>query len=894
MAASMKEKNMPNIPSNLYGGLQKWVNRASLSLRERKRSRRNSDVCQTMYKPNPPEINGYHHDDCNPPKLVPVHVRSRSTPVMMPEPQSYLNNIERSNRKTSESPKTEHQKEALLEPRRRQESKDDTNGGSYKERKITVGSRSLSRTCSKSESSLIDACWSSDAERGKSQTTPKYRVRRTSSQDTEESIGGSTSDFDINYNINKKSRSSRASSKTNKRERAQSIGSKGDSNGSIKLNEKLRNSSSYDKITKDVQSRLDRWVERTTGFEDSRQSSFESTSSSEEMFDIIAFGKAKRKTVSNETRELRKLQTALEELVSSCGRSSSQKSSDGEHTGESVEATNTRASRKVSLQDTGAMFSKAIEMDNHCPQSVRQSDYRSIKCGSSSGSNSYSGGGSIVDDVIEEKHEELNSELEESYDSVDGKVLGSGGIRDGVHVISEIVESDDTQNSLSCVSDIGRRSGGTRALGHKDSTAPESLESDMNTKNNERDSLSKSRCQNKDEDECQHESQQSKYFDREDNCCSSDETKQTEGNELICKQNPVGGGKDEHVETNLPRLHKSSKNYRAPPPPPSDAKETPVRQSNKSSDLNFNDDDLSAFAAECLRHAEKKKTPGKEREKESKRESKSDSEEEKRNLEIDFIYIRNGTQVKDNVHSYPEQIHRKSSTHPQTAFDENPLYFITSDDDMERSGGQSNERLREKRNSVDSLDGRVLFGLEPNYNFNSQNLQNVPNEDDRSSDGLQTEEDHATESPGKGLRKFPSLPLFYIPKEFDQQRSGDFKNTKSSFRKSIWKRIKSLPRPENHRVNQSTKSKKLETSSSQIIDPFYHGEKEDQDLMPATREKAWTLSTTKISRPASQRRPSLEARRSAPVLKVHKTVKEAERLNEYVVIPPAKTDESQC
>ncbi|XP_031564520.1 uncharacterized protein LOC116299937 [Actinia tenebrosa] len=864
MAASVKEKNMPAISSNLYGGLQKWVNRASLSIRERKRSRRNSDVSQTMYKPNPPDMND--RQNCQT-KIVPVHVRSRSTPVVMPDSENYLHTIDQSCRKTSEEAKKMNlQQEVLLEPRRRRASRDETSRPQRE--KNTVGSAgTLRRSCSKSESSLIEIIQNSETLRSKSKPTPsKCRVTRTNSQDTEGSVESYPSDVDINYNIHNNSRSSQASSKANNRARAQTLGAKIDSNGANRLNEKLKTSSSHDKVVRDVKARLDRWVDKTAGFHDSRQGSFESTSSSDDLSDILALRRDNR-MISNETREMRELQNALEELVSSCGGRSSRKSSDEEfQTGESIEATNTRASRKVSLKYTGSVFGRPVDIDCNCSQSVRQNEYRLKKCGSSSGS---AGSGSS-------KHYETNSELEESYDSVDGKSAETEDL-----CCNWTAESCKTKDAMNCDNNIGRVSAEeTCAV----STTPElNLESEMGNEGNHVYSL-ESTSQNEGEGECQQGNQQSKYYDKKDNSSFPNETKQTENIKLFPKQNhPVVGIKEEIEDAVKMKEPRSMKSYRTPKPPT--AKDSQESKSKKSNGT-FKDISLDAFAAECLRQADQKKKKTKERE------SKSDSEEEKSGLKIDFVYIKKDENEKVLPQSYHEQVvRRKAATHPKTAFDEDHLAYITlSDNELERN----DLRTREKRNSADSLDGKVLFDLPPQYFTDSKN------EDDHSSDGLQTEEELVTNTMEKGMRKFPSMPLFYVPKEFDH--SGEFKRIKSaSIRKSLWKRIKSLPRQtvENRANHPIKSSKRKEEDSSlaqaQFIDPFYHGEKEEQDqLEPTFRTKAWTLSGTKISQPVSQTRPSLATRRSAPVMKVGATEREPGKLNEYVMISPKKDDESQC
>lgn len=875
MATSAKEKNMPTISSNLYGGLQKWVNRASLSIRDRKRSRRNSDVSQTMYRPNPAEMNGYQ--DHNPSKIVPVHGRSRSTPVMMPDPENYLNTLEQGHRKTSEESKTVNsQQEALLEPWGRRESKDDPNRPQRERKTDAVGRGTLRRSCSKSESSLIEAAQNSEALRSTSKTSPpKSRVSRTSSQGTEESLESYPSDVDINYNINKDSRSSQASSKANKRERAQTLATKLDSNGSNRPNDRLIKSNSHDKIARDVKARLDKWVDRTNGFQDSRQTSFESTSSSDDWSDILVM-----KRENNQAKEMRELRNALDELVSSCGRSSRKSSDEESQARDSIEATNTRAARKISLKNTGLVFSKAVDIDYHCPQSVRQNEYRIKKCGSSSGS--AGSGGSNMEGYLSQQHQdETNSELEESYDSVDGK---SAEIERGV-CDSGMIEKYETKDSVSCDNDIVQESQETRV-----SMTPENLESEIDNQNNI--SALESTSQNECEVDCQHEDQQSKYYDQQGDNSLPNETKQAGINEQFPKQNqPVGGVKDELQNASKMKLPKSTKTYRAPQPPTAKDSE----RKSKKSDAMFNDVSLDAFAEECLRQADQKKMN-----KTKERESKSDSEEEKRGLKIDFVYIKKDENEGNLAQSYPGQVvhRRKAGTHPKTAFDEDHLAYIAfSDNELDRNDHEFpsvSRRIREKRNSADSLDGRALFELSPTYD--------VKNEDDHSSDGLQTEEELATENTGAGMRKFPSMPLFYVPKEFDQ--NGEFKRNKSvSIRKSLWNRIKSLPRQSEHqqRVNNHTKSKKKEedTSSAQFVDPFYHGEKEEQKdvLGPTFRAKAWTLSGTRTSHPGSQVRPSLEGRRSAPVMKVnaieHQPVR-SRLLNDYVVIPPKDGDESQC
>lgn len=856
---------MPTISSNLYGGLQKWVNRASLSIRDRKRSRRNSDVSHTMYKPDLAEMNGYQ--DNSQAKIVPVHGRSRSTPVMMPDPENYLNTIEQAYGKTSQETKTVSlQQEALMEPWGRRESKDDSSKP-QRERKNAVGPGTLRRSCSKSETSLIEATQNSETLRSKSRTTSsKCPVRRTSSQDTERSLESCPSDVDINSNTNKNSRSSQASIKANKRDRAQTLGSRLDANGTNRLNDKLKKSSSHDKIARDVKARLDRWVDKTAGFHDSRQTSFESTSSSDDLSDILVLKRENNPGISNETREMRELQNALEELVSSCGHSSRKSSDEEPQTENSVEATNTQASRKVSLKNTGSVFGKAVDIDHHCSQSVRQNEYRLKKCGSSSGS--AGSGGSNKDPFTPEKHHhEMNSELEESYDSVDGKSAEIEGVCD-----SGMAENYETKDAINCDKNIGR--GSQTCV----STTPEYLESEMYNQNNQVPYL-ESTSQNEGEGDCQEENQQSKYYDQQDNSSLPNETKQTETNEEFSKQNhPVGDIKDEMKDANKMKVSKSGKSHRAPHPPTTNHSQ---ERKSKQSDVRFNDVSLEAFAEECLRQADQKKKKTKERE------SKSDSEEEKRGLKIDFVYIKRDENENNLAQSYPGQIvHKKAATHPKTAFDDNHSYITLSDNELDRNEIPSNSRIREKRHSADSLDGRILFDLTPHYDIDSKN------EDGHSSDSLQMEEELATESTGPGMRKFPSMPLFYVPKEFEE-----FKRMKSdSIRKSLWKRIKSIPRQsaENHKTKRKGEGD-ISSAQTQFVDPFYHGEKEEQLLEPTFRAKAWTLSGTKIGQPGSHKRPSLEPRRSVPVMKMEANEHQPDRLlNEYVVIPPKTNDESQC
>jgi len=132
---------MPTISTNIYFGLQKWVNRASISLRGRRGSRHNSvSSTMTMYQRRQQHENTTGESVIQD-EIIPMHGRSRSNPVPMPE--SALT-FDSNYQKIPKVPT--HKPQPANERLRKQSSEfsDDSSRGSYKERSKSVVNRRLS------------------------------------------------------------------------------------------------------------------------------------------------------------------------------------------------------------------------------------------------------------------------------------------------------------------------------------------------------------------------------------------------------------------------------------------------------------------------------------------------------------------------------------------------------------------------------------------------------------------------------------------------------------------------------------------------------------------------------------------------------------------------------
>ncbi|KAK3731418.1 hypothetical protein QZH41_003602 [Actinostola sp. cb2023] len=487
------------------------------------------------------------------------------------------------------------------------------------------------------------------------------------------------------------------------------------------------------------------------------------------------------------------------------------------------------------------MFNKGVEIDL---QEERQGNYKTEKCGSSSESNCSKGihwdertGGNGPP--------ENNNELESSCDSVDGFIK--------VRAESREVNGHNMQNFIHSVSDIGPETKNTRAtniINDHGSNDPAQPQSSSTTDDNNSSDVTLTNDHIEDQ-KSQHESQP---LHRDG--LSTDELEHT-------GQTKAGGTKlnfDNNKDKLLPKLPRSPKRYHAPSLPQS---KRSTEKPPKTATPAFADADLTAFALECVQHASKK-TKSLER---NDRESKSDSDEDNKILNLDYVYIPKKTLNHQVI---------KSSTHPQSAFDEGLARGAFSDDDSYTN------KVRQKRSSADSLDGFVLFDAPKDVDFeNYENKSHSSNENESTKDSLKV--DYA----GSGLRKFPSMPLFYVPKD-----GNDAKNSKS-LGKSLWKRLKSLPRStENHRTSPHQKTK--QSQSTVRADPFYHGEKdeeEDQKMAPETRPKSHSVESRKSSR--RRRRMSLDPKLTAPSSVTEPP--EEKKQNENVANNTAKLpSESQC
>lgn len=734
MADAIKEKNMPTISSNVYGGLQKWVNRASVSLRGRRRSRNNSDASVLTRN----QHNHLENMASKPTKITPVHGRSRSTPVDMPEDSSTFETFPQKIPQVVKQTKSERRRKYSSE-----HSDDSSSRGSLHEAKdMSALNRRLSNNLSKSESNLLDGRYS---RRSESLPKPSFG-RRKASLCQVATTDSKWSELDSN-NHSKKSQSLQTLDKTNKKDKHHSSEHKANSIGANKpeISQTITQNTS-----KNVHTRLDMWLENTRGFKDSRQSSFESTSSSEELF-------YESKARQDETKHFRDLQTALDELVSSCGKRNS-----------IVMDNKDTSKRKISLKDAGPMFNKTVEFD-HSLQEERKTTYRKERGGSSSDSGLPKEHGD-TDGKIEEKYNvEERYDLESSYDSVDGCV----DRREGHHIAHSSKDSD-----------IGPNMNVTRAtniIGDHSSSEVRSTTKDTSN--------------------------------------------------LSSINNPIKNGRlpavrpKENINFDnkanlLPKDDNSTKNSLS---------HNAEKESKKAPTAVFDDDDLAAFAMKCVEAS-------KSLERAEDKRNKSDSDDEKKTaLDLDYVYI-----PKKNV---------KSSTHPVTTFDKKGLPQNALSDDESYTTNREKHTSHVKRNSQDSLDGLVLFDLQTqDIDFdNNESKYHSSNETDNNKNTLKV--DHS----GYGLRKFPSMPLFYVPND----------GTRKSLGKSLWKRIKSIPRSTENRASSPSTQKTEHSQSVKQTDPFYHGEN-DQELGPKTRPKSNSMANGEARKRNRRRRLSLEVRRSAP------------------------------
>lgn len=797
MAAPLKEKNMPTISSNLYGGLQKWVNRASVSIRGRRRSRTNSiSSAMTSYQQN--HLENISKGTGSNSGIIPSHGRSRSNPVPMPDSLIFG---------------TEHQKiPPVIKPAKNgrirktsfELSDDSSSRGSLHDAKdLSVLNTRLTNTLSKSESNLLDGQRYSG--RSKSLTTTSVNRRRKS---TANSLDSNSSDIDTNDG-HKISQSSQSLSKTNKRDKRHSV----DFTRTNKTEQSSYNTKNTEVMSNNILSRLDTWLEKTTGFQDSRQSSFDSTSSSEDIF-YDNNNKARK----NDTKHFRDLQTALDELVSSCGKTSARNSIIAVNTDEH------KNKRKISLKNTGAVFNKAVEIESICLQEQRRKVYTTKKCGSSSESGSSRGKDHDERQEIKEEtyREEEKNDLESSYDSVDGFIDG----RDDFH---EIDSSKDFE------SDIGPIGANTRVMNNI--TTDHASNQPQTTSTTKTINLPNLTLAN--EHMSDHESPSYLGPSSNDSPQASKETKFN----------------FENKDKVLPKPTRSPKNHRAPSPP---GKLSTKKASTISANSVFDDEELVEFALQCVKASEKSSNSLERDE----RRNRSDSDEEKKTaLALDYVYI-------------PKTKNVKSSTHPQTTFDEKGLpQEACSDDEC-----YPTKFVEKKRNSADSLDGLVV---EIDFENDTGSKYHSSNENDN------TKDNDKTDDQGYGsLRKFPSMPLFYVPNDGSR---------KSSRGKSFWKKLKSLPRATENRTPTQPKAKHSHIISS---DPFYHGE-HDQEIVPDTRPKSHSMAVAprEAVKQRLRRRQSLEPATmstSLPTVPVSKLLENGVENTDKVIATVPLQEESQC
>ncbi|XP_032228526.2 uncharacterized protein LOC116612019 isoform X2 [Nematostella vectensis] len=704
METEVRETAMPTMPANITNKLQRWVRRAS-SVMEREKTSRPTTEQQNSITRKGIAVEA---------KITPVHGRSRSSPVSM-------DFVEQPRRKLS-----------LISFQKNKPTNDgmgldmSVQSGSLDDLSSVLNSN-LRKKCSQSANSLSDVSWNGEME------SPR-RVRRTSSEDTPESYGSyDSSELDFNSNENKdRTRNKNKQSKGNKpfQEESRPRGT--------------------DVTSKDVHSRLDKWVDRSSKFLRVKQDSFDSTSSiascsSDGEYGSPVFCYENHRPAPKEARELKELQTALRELVTNCGTVPKSKKTQHRKTKNS----NITRKRSCSLQESPDLWKRLNRQaakneyeENELKRIVSEGNI----CPNEHGSFQGSAFGSMGDYADGKTRDEGIRNYNESIPNNGHKSQNSRQRR-----INEEEKVFATQTL-----DVS-----SRPLGQVAAIRDEE-EADDDKIGMENESVEKKK---------------------------SPEAKQTK------PSSPLLSGRLEtkEEERNLKRGMRAC--------------------------LDFNDADLSAFAAECIKTAAKKKMSKDKKADEAENEHSRDGLDGRSSLEREGKVESKWSSQSSILTNSSEE---KTNNDKLELSDEDYKLMRAS---LEEEFSSENKESRKKAMSTESLDvmtsfedGAVLVEAESPKDF----------EDNEEYQNLEQKE-------SSGLRKFPSMPLFYVPKE---EYDSSVKRNKS-MRKSIWQKIKKHS-PSTENISKLGRPKR--TATPQKLDPFYHAEPYMDDLPPVVRPKAHSTS----------------------------------------------------
>ena len=761
-----------NISSGVKAKLQKWMGKASSNVRD---NRVGKEISEEITNHEPMRVE-------NSSDLIPQHSRSRSSPVPMPNKEK----VQRKRRKfsVSNSP-TPSQKEDS-------ERENDTNDSYLKNgnpRDLSTHSVRLH------ESSSVPNCVQLVR-----QNALNNCIKEVSFGDQTSSVGVNTTgrtdrDFFNNKNTHAGVIEMSGSRATRKHDMISRIRSKtsvdlSGENGSFD-NERMGSAVSLDSIPKNVQQlsgqiqfRLQKWVERASiAAQRDRRPSEESASSTDDSVNATDSPRPRTPVSDNEhqVKKIKELELALKELVENVGvrGGSSSSYSPGSSSGNRSRQNSQR--HGSDRQESGELIGteKGGLMDT---VSLAASESRSRDSSSSADSDTF------LKMTDSEKIFFDNHENEEDQEDLDDVIFmkSSNPARDKSENNSPRPrerKSVNLQDVLICQTLIE-----AMPKQGEDESAKKMAPNDYVEKHRNETTM-----QSKGSEE--YFSEVANSNNRSSKTVSTEGQNETGSSKSLC-QNKLSSKNGTGKKTDLFRSKKRSVSSDA-----NSLKVGPslaIRESMRQY-LNFKDADLSAFAVECVRHANKKKQTMREGD------QVQQGNQGRREKMIAQKKLANaaGTQVVDAIEQKPIVVISSQDNNQQTD-EANGLNDTSTTENGHSSGSPLDKETAEEiiANEISSHTVFARTAEEADWYEKEQILAAVPNR----KESLERASSHPREpvSTSQRLYKFPSMPMFYIPNE---KEDSENRKQKKENRKSV----ASFP----HALHES-----FNTGA----DPFYHGD----------------------------------------------------------------------
>ena len=781
--ASPTYRDVPNIniSSGVKARLQKWIGRASTNVRDKRTSKEiSAEIID--YEPRKVQVTG---------DLLPQHSRSRSSPIPMP---AYTEKVPKNRRKTSVStPPTC----SVKEDRERENGRIDSYPKNGIPRGIThsVGlheSSSVPSSVLLQRQNALDCC-SEETTLGDKTGSVVVNMSGRADKDNINGMNG------LNAGALQGSRATRKHNVLNRRRSKTSVDLEGESGSSG--NGRMVSAVSLDSIPKNVQqlsgqiqSRLQMWVERASylAAQRDRRHSDESASSTDDSLNApdSPFSRTPGSAENeSQVKKIKELELALKELVENVGvRGASWPSKLQDATcSHSPGSSSGKGSRKNSQrhdsnrQENGEL--NGIEKDDlidKVSRAARKARSRDSRNNSSSSADSDTASKMSDSDKPVFDSQQRGEDQEDLDDGIFMK--SSNPTRESANYSPRERKSVNLQDVLICetlIEDIPKRGEHDNSKtmaprfpgkNYRDETVLESKGTKERTSevvdNKSRSGKMVSTAEQKD----------------------NENSKTLSENKLISKN---GTGK---------KLDRAKLKKRAIASDVNSLKVGPslaVRESMRQY-LNFRDADLSAFAVECVRHANKKKQVMREGDQEQDNQESGEKMGPQKNT--------NDTKALGATEQKPSVVISSQDNDQQTN-EANGLIDRALKLECARSSGSplDNETAEEiKANEIISRNVFARTAEEAELYEKEQALIPVPQRKESLERSSSNPPRDPVSTSGR-LYKFPSMPMFYIPSE---DGDSDTKQEKKDKRKSV----ASFPYALHDSFNAG------------MPDPFYHGE----------------------------------------------------------------------